>query len=114
MIAAGAKQVVKEMLIGHNTGLERSYYKPTDAELLAEYLKALDLLTISEERKLQQEVTKLKTEVADIDMMKRSYLDMKAETEDKNNRIKSLEERQQFIDDLLSDPAKLKKMLEGD
>jgi integrase len=92
IIAAGAKQVVKEMLIGHNTGLERSYYKPTDAELLTEYLKAIDYLTISEEKKLQREVAKLKTEIADVDMMKRSYIAMKSEAEDKSDRIKSLED----------------------
>ena len=45
-----AEQVMKpihvEMLLGHNIGLSGSYYKPTEKQILEDYLKAVDYLTI--------------------------------------------------------------------
>jgi hypothetical protein len=43
------KSLHVEILLGHDVGLANSYYKPTEKELLAEYLKAIDLLTINSE-----------------------------------------------------------------
>jgi hypothetical protein len=37
-----------ELLIGHNSGLQGSYYKPTEKEILDDYLKAVPLLTIND------------------------------------------------------------------
>lgn len=48
-----------ELLMGHDIGLARSYYKPTEKELLESYLQAADLLTIDEERKLRRTVNEL-------------------------------------------------------
>jgi Tfp pilus assembly protein PilN len=39
-------------------------------ELLAEYLKAVDMLTVSQEKQLQQENVKLRMEVADVDKLR--------------------------------------------
>lgn len=41
--------------MGHDTGLEKSCYKPTEQELLEDYLKVIDLLTINEINKLKLE-----------------------------------------------------------
>lgn len=79
MIQAGVKPVVKEMLLGHKVGLENAYYRPTEDELLKEFIKALEYLTMSEERQLRRQVDKLKADGADIDIMKKSYLDVKLE-----------------------------------
>ncbi len=35
-----------ELLMGHNIGVSKSYYKPTEKELLEDYLKAVNLLTL--------------------------------------------------------------------
>jgi hypothetical protein len=43
------KSLHVEILLGHDVGLANSYYKPTEKELLVEYLKAIDLLTINSE-----------------------------------------------------------------
>lgn len=56
---AAVKPVIKEMLMGHRVGLEKNYLRPSDNELLSEYLKAVDLITISEEKELQVKVQKL-------------------------------------------------------
>jgi hypothetical protein len=34
------KTINVEMLMGHNVGLAENYYRPTESELLKEYLKA--------------------------------------------------------------------------
>ncbi|MGD1837527.1 MAG: tyrosine-type recombinase/integrase [Nitrososphaeraceae archaeon] len=73
---------IKEMLMGHKTslGLDRNYYRPSDSELLDEYIKVVDSVTINEENKLRRENTKLKKELdftdREIAMMKQSLRTM--------------------------------------
>jgi integrase len=59
MIQSDMKGAAKEMLLGHSIGLDDKYYRPTTAQLLEEYLKAVDLLTISEENRLRKKVEEL-------------------------------------------------------
>jgi hypothetical protein len=40
------KSLNVEILMGHNIGLADSYYKPSERELLEDYIKSVDLLTI--------------------------------------------------------------------
>jgi hypothetical protein len=40
------KSLNVEILMGHNIGLADSYYKPSERELLKDYIKSVDLLTI--------------------------------------------------------------------
>jgi len=59
-----AEQVMRpinvEITIGHNIGLSASYYKPTEKEVLEDYLKAVDLLSInSNETKLSKVIKEL-------------------------------------------------------
>lgn len=46
-----AEQVMKpinvEATMGHDLGISQSYWKPTEREVLEDYLKAVDLLTIN-------------------------------------------------------------------
>lgn len=58
-VRAGLKPVVTEKLLGHNVGLQANYLRLGDDELLQEYLKALDLLTVSEEKELRVKVQNL-------------------------------------------------------
>ncbi|MGH9972714.1 MAG: tyrosine-type recombinase/integrase [Nitrososphaeraceae archaeon] len=44
---------IREMLLGHKIGLAGVYYKPTIQEMLNEYMKAIPLLTISNEERLK-------------------------------------------------------------
>ena len=50
------------MLVDHATGLDASYFRPTEKQVLEEYLKAKPLLTIDSSLRLQQEVKTLKVE----------------------------------------------------
>lgn len=58
------------MLLGHSTGLDDKYYRPTPADLLEEYLKAVDLLTINDEHRLRRKVEELTGRTSDISMLK--------------------------------------------
>ena len=46
MEVAGVKPLVIEMLMGHSTGVSGSYFKPTESELLVEYSKGVESLTV--------------------------------------------------------------------
>ena len=43
-------------LTNHSNGINDSYYKPTDEDLLKSYLKVVDHLTIDEEYKLKKKL----------------------------------------------------------
>lgn len=60
MVRAKVNPVVKEMLLGHTIGLDDNYYRPSQEEVLDEYMKAVDLLTINEENRLKRKVVELK------------------------------------------------------
>jgi hypothetical protein len=62
---AGVKSLVTETLMGHSTGITDSYYRPLEAELLDEYLKAVSVLTITDDGRLQREVLELKEKLTD-------------------------------------------------
>jgi hypothetical protein len=53
MIRAKVNAEAREMLLGHSIGLTTAYYRPDESELLSEYLKAVDLLTINPENRLR-------------------------------------------------------------
>lgn len=56
---SGIKSITIEKLMGHSIGNSDSYLRITEAELLDEYLKAVDFLTIEERYKLEKQVTQL-------------------------------------------------------
>ena len=45
---AGMKPINVKVLMGHSTGISDSYYRATENELLEDYLKAVDFLTIDD------------------------------------------------------------------
>lgn len=83
-----AEQVMKpinvEWLMGHSTGVSDSYYRPTEQELIADYLKAVPLLQISETAQARQELaTAEKT-------WKEQFVEMKGLVEKMQNQLNSL------------------------
>lgn len=51
-----------ELLMGHNLGISQSYYKPTEAQLLDNYLLVVNDLTIEKSFRLKQQVRILQEE----------------------------------------------------
>jgi integrase len=71
---------IREMLLGHKIGLASAYYKPTEQEMLNEYLKAVNLLTINPENRLRLELKqKIQIEKSQIDSLKADFEKFKNE-----------------------------------
>lgn len=63
------KPINVELSMGHNIGISASYYRPTEQEVLQDYLKAVDLLTINGEKTvLQKQVRDLKEKSRDSEL----------------------------------------------
>jgi hypothetical protein len=65
------KPINVEITMGHNIGVSGSYYKPTEKEVLLDYLNAIDLLTINEQNRLRRKIEKLEIEKSRMDIMSR-------------------------------------------
>ena len=81
------------MLLGHSTGLDDKYYRPGD--LLQEYLKAIDALTINEENRLKKKVEVLKAKRDEIEMLK-------GQVQQKEDRLSVIEKQMQSLVSTLS------------
>jgi integrase len=53
LINSKVNSEIREMLLGHKIGLASCYYRPTEKEMYEEYVKAIPLLTISNEERLK-------------------------------------------------------------
>jgi integrase len=56
----GMKPINVETLMGHSTGISDSYYRPTENDLLEDYLKVVDHLTVRTETTVRAEVEQVK------------------------------------------------------
>ncbi|MDP9305891.1 MAG: site-specific integrase [Thermoproteota archaeon] len=71
---------IREMLLGHKIGLASCYYKPTEQEMLNEYLKAVNLLTINEENRLKLKLEQtIQIEKSQIESLKADFEKFKNE-----------------------------------
>ena len=82
------KSLNVEILMGHDIGLANSYYKPSEQDLLEDYIKSVDLLTIhGDKSKLEKQVKELKEKSKDSD-----YL-IKAKLQEKEDEIKNIKKQ---------------------
>lgn len=58
---------IREMLLGHKIGLAGVYYRPTEADMLEEYQKAEDNLTIDPANRLRKQLETAKVEKSRLD-----------------------------------------------
>jgi hypothetical protein len=71
---AGMKSINVELLMGHSIGISDSYYRIPESELLEDYLKSVDLLTIGENNILQGRLMELSEgtgRVVEVELQKR-------------------------------------------
>jgi hypothetical protein len=95
-----AEQVMRpinvEITMGHDIGLSESYYRPTQQEVLQDYLKAVDILTINGGKVvLQKQVERIKQETKD-----NEYI-IKGKLEEKEKQIELLISKQNQFEQLL-------------
>jgi integrase len=85
-----------EITMGHDIGISASYYKPTEHEVLDDYLKAIDLLTINSDKVvLQKQVLELKEKSKDSEYI------IKAKLQEKENQIDALIKKQEQFELLI-------------
>jgi len=53
---AGMKPINIEKLLSHSIGISNSYYRPTENEILEDYLKVINSLSVDNKNKLQKEL----------------------------------------------------------
>jgi predicted kinase len=103
------KPINVELTMGHDIGVSASYYKPTEREVMEDYLKAVDSLTINADKVvLQKQVAELK------EKSKNNEYIIKAKLQEKEEQIKTMKEQMRSMQEsqteiltLLKDPAKL-------
>ena len=76
-----------EMLLGHDTGLSMSYYRPSSKTLSEDYLKAVDLLTINADRTILQKRVEELTERS----KEENYI-IKGKLSEREEEIRSMKE----------------------
>jgi len=59
LVRAKVNPLIKEIILGHRTGLDDNYFRPQTDEILEEYIKAVNLLTINEQNRLKMQVEQL-------------------------------------------------------
>lgn len=64
------------MLLGHNIDLVGSYYRPTEREMLEEYQKAVDNLTMDPANRLRRKIETLAIEKSRFDGIEETMLKM--------------------------------------
>ena len=95
------KSLNVEILMGHDIGLADSYYKPSEQELLEDYIKSVDLLTMyNEKSKLEKELKDLKEKSQDADDK------IKAKLQEKDDALVTLSDQ---VMKLVAEVQELKK-----
>jgi integrase len=93
---AGMKPINIESMMGHSTGISDSYYRPTENDLLQDYLRCADALTVqNEESVLQKQVEDLREKSKDNEYVVNAQLQEKdSELQILKKQIHSLEQAQ--------------------
>jgi len=74
LINSKVNSEIREMVLGHTIGLASCYYRPTQEEMLLEYSKAIDSLTINEENRLKLKLERsIQIEKSKIDELKADF-----------------------------------------
>jgi hypothetical protein len=85
---AGMKPINIEKLMNHSIGISDSYYRATETELLEDYLKAVDLLTINSDKLvLQKQVLELKEKSKDSEYI------IKAKLQEKEEQMRNMQDQ---------------------
>jgi integrase len=91
---AGMRSINIEELMSHSTGVSDSYYRATQEEILQDYLKAVDALTITNEHHLRNEVAAAEAKLQD----ERAF---KEKLEDRDKQIDRLLRKQEEFEALV-------------
>ena len=88
-----------KMLMAHSLGESGNYHRPNETQLLEDYLKAVDLLTVNEEYRLSKRINELQEKNEEKDYVIKGKLHEK--DEQINQLIKKQEKFEQLIQSLI-------------
>jgi integrase len=77
---------IREMLLGHKIGIAGAYYRPSEEEMLTEFSKAIDVLTIDPSQRLQRKVEKLEVEKNSFEQLRAKIESLEARMSDDKKR----------------------------
>jgi integrase len=77
-IEAQLNHEIRELIVDHTTQLDQSYFRPTEDQVLQEYLKAESLLTIDPSLRLQTEIQTLRVERSSWEAIREELDEIKA------------------------------------
>lgn len=69
MISCRMDSSIRNKLLGHSIALDKSYWRPQANDLLQEYLKVVDALTINDENRLKRKVAELTIKTDKLDVL---------------------------------------------
>jgi len=98
------KPINIEKLLSHSIGISNSYYRPTENELLDDYLKVSDLIQIDKQSKLQKELHQYQQKNEE------DTLIIKGKLQEKDEEIKALKNK--FESDMTSFQEKMEKRMQ--
>jgi hypothetical protein len=94
---AGMKPINIEKLMNHSVGISDSYYRATENEILDDYIKAMDLLTVNDDKlTLQKQVAEL------TEKSKEENYVIKGKLSEKENEIQQLRDHDSENSDAIS------------
>ena len=77
MAKAKVDTEIAKILTGHSIGVRSKYLNYSDQDLLSEYVKAIDYLTINEENRLKKKVEELTVKDNEIKELREQFLKLK-------------------------------------
>jgi len=114
MVNAGVDTIAKELLIGHAPpGLESSYLRLTEAELLRQFVKAIPALSLSQEGELVEQVDKLRMENADMKILNQGYLELKDRNKWLEANLKQQEEERKQLADAIREQQQVVREIQA-
>jgi integrase len=84
LIKSDVKAEARLMLEGHSIGITDHYWRPSSQDILGEYMKAVNNLTINEENRLKLKIEKLEVEKTDFQALASEIAEIKRELRIKN------------------------------
>lgn len=96
-VNARVDPIKKELLQGHTIRLEGSYLKPTENEMLLEWLKAVDALSLTEEEILRSKNKRLSAENEDIAAARKGYAEMNDRVDNLTSENKMLQRKNDLM-----------------
>lgn len=90
MVNAKVEPIKKEMLLGHTVGLEEHYLRPTENELLTEFVKAKPNLSLGDEDALRTENVRLIAENAETDKLRELIIRQDAKLKEMNDGLQQV------------------------